>query len=388
MTVATGIVRAADFGTTEITPRRGTLLDAAHVTDGIGFLEPQGLFESLNCITTDTNPVWPCPAADLAAPVQAAATNSTTTGTLAAGTYRSKITALNARGETIASNEISTVTTGSTSKLTYNWAAVTGATGYRVYRTAVNGATNTEVLLATVGAVTSYVDDGSGTLGSTVPPTVNTAVVQAVKNFQPVPWQSGFRFAAYGGVICKPLGTDIADLEARLRAAFEANESIAVERALITQRMVVNGTVWAAAPDLTPTPGTPVKPQIALAILEADAAKKYAGVPTIHMGRGLGTLLAHLGALDVSGDIFYTKQGSKVASDGGYDDPSTGPTGAATTGTQQWMWASGEVSVARGDLFVHTEMDRPNNDLYVLAERPYVAAVDCYTAGVLTDLTV
>jgi hypothetical protein len=38
--------------------------------------------------------------------------------------------------------------------------------------------------------------------------------------------------------------------------------------------------------------------------------------------------------------------------------------------------------VARSDVFSSSDIDRVTNDVYVLVERTYVAAVDCYTAAV------
>lgn len=110
-------------------------------------------------------------------PVQAATSTATTGGTLAAATYFYVITAINATGETIASNEKSQITTGATSTVTLGWASVTGATGYNIYRSTTTG---TEVFLATVGAVTSYIDTGSATPGTATPPVTATAVATTV----------------------------------------------------------------------------------------------------------------------------------------------------------------------------------------------------------------
>lgn len=108
--------------------------------------------------------------AALAAPVQTGSTTATIDGSIAAGTYYSKITAINAIGETIASNEESQITTGSTSTITWNWNAVAGATGYRIY---VGTTAGGEDVYIQVGAVTTYVMTViPATTGS--PPTSNT----------------------------------------------------------------------------------------------------------------------------------------------------------------------------------------------------------------------
>jgi hypothetical protein len=90
------------------------------------------------------------------------------------------VTAINAAGETVPSNEQSITTgAGSTNSNTVNWAAVTGATGYKIYRTASGGGTGTELLLATVGAVITFLDTGSASPAGALP-TLNTAFASGV----------------------------------------------------------------------------------------------------------------------------------------------------------------------------------------------------------------
>lgn len=104
--------------------------------------------------------------AALATPVNAAFATATTGGTLAAATYYYRVSALDGRGgETLASAETSQVTTGATSTVTVNWDAVSGATGYKVY----GRTTGAELLIATVGAVTTYTDTGSITPAGALP---------------------------------------------------------------------------------------------------------------------------------------------------------------------------------------------------------------------------
>ncbi|WP_284762822.1 phage major capsid protein [Arthrobacter sp. efr-133-R2A-63] len=110
-----------------------------------------------------------------AAPVLSSPTTATTGGFLLAGTYKYVATYTSATGETVASNEVSQVTTGSTSTASFTiGAAPSGATGTKIYRTAVNGATGTETLLATLTSTpTSYTDTGATAPGTAVPPTIN-----------------------------------------------------------------------------------------------------------------------------------------------------------------------------------------------------------------------
>lgn len=174
------------------------------------------------------------PAQFLSAPTGLAGTAFTTGGTLATGTYFYKVTALNANGETVASTEISRAVTGPTGRVDLTWSAVPGASSYRIYRgtatnaenvfyssatnsfsdtnaassagappgantaqnghvalawAAVTGATGykiyrstapgNEVLIRTLGAVTTYDDLGTDALGTAMPPT-NLVDIQAV----------------------------------------------------------------------------------------------------------------------------------------------------------------------------------------------------------------
>lgn len=101
-----------------------------------------------------------------------------TGGTIAAGTYYYVVTAVVPGGETIASNEVTAILSGATSKVTLNWTAVAGATAYKIYRgVTVAG----EVLLASpAGTATSYIDTGAAPPGGTPAPTnqVNVTAVE------------------------------------------------------------------------------------------------------------------------------------------------------------------------------------------------------------------
>lgn len=372
------IVRPNYFDTYSPQALAGTLLTAANVSEDVGFLEPTGVLESYNCLTVDTRAVYPCPAVLLAAPVQAASSTATTGGTIPAGTYRAVITAINERGETIASNEITQVTTGAASTITWNWANLVGETGYRVYITNTNGASGTETFVIQLAAnTTSYIWTGTPANDDvTFPPTVNTAVVSVTKTFNHPSWEDGIRFAVYGGFECK-MFEDGARSEGFVRAAFEAKETLGVARALMQLRFTTP-----AATDLTPVAGA-VNPEVGLAILEGDASSKYAGVPTIHAPRTIGTLLTRDGVIFMQGDQLFSVQGSKIASDGGYQSPNNSPTNTAPAVGEYWMYSTGEVTIKRSPLFLQTELNRSTNETVTLVERLYVAAIDCgYNAAV------
>ena len=113
--------------------------------------------------------------AALATPVNAGFVQADTGGSLVASTtYFYRVSALNALGESLASTETSLATSAAapaTHTMTVNWGAVPLATGYKVY----GRTTGAEQLIATVGAVTTYVDTGAITPAGALP-LANTAL--------------------------------------------------------------------------------------------------------------------------------------------------------------------------------------------------------------------
>lgn len=210
------------------------------------------------------------------------------------------------------------------------------------------------------------------------------------KTFESLSWQDGITFAVQTGIICKTVGFDIEVNEAELERVVANKESVAVARALMTQRFADGGTAnWDEATDLTPAGGA-VDPVVGLAMLEGHASVHYAGAPTLHVPRTIGSLLINkYAAIEYNGDTLVTELGSKVAADGGYESPNLGPDGTEPAAGELWLYASGEVSVAGGKQTLQGGLDLvedqagdDSNRYRILWERPYIAAVDCYTAAV------
>jgi hypothetical protein len=113
--------------------------------------------------------------AAMSTPTGLSAGVATSGGSLAATTtYFYKVTAIDSNGgETVASTESSRATTGTNKTIPVTWTAVTGASGYKVYRSTTTG---TEVYLTTV-LTNSFTDAGTITAGSTTPPSSTTAYV-------------------------------------------------------------------------------------------------------------------------------------------------------------------------------------------------------------------
>lgn len=95
-------------------------------------------------------------------------------GAFAANTYYWVVTGTDSFGETTASNEASAVITlNGTCTLTWN-PLPPGTTGVKVYRGTVPGTEN--ALIATLGAVLTYIDTGTAG-GAATPPVLNTAEI-------------------------------------------------------------------------------------------------------------------------------------------------------------------------------------------------------------------
>src|SRR5579884_3898954 len=119
-----------------------------------------------------TAPIWASGGAFASVPGSLSTSGASTTGgNLAANTpYYYKITATNANGESLASSELTYTTPNnglSTNQITVNWAAVSGATGYKIYRSTTSGA---ETYLASVGNVLLYADTGTQAAGGSLVP--------------------------------------------------------------------------------------------------------------------------------------------------------------------------------------------------------------------------
>ena len=111
------------------------------------------------------------------------------TGILPISTYSYRVSAINTIGETLASSAVTISLSSNNTGATVNWNAVSGATGYKIY----GRTSGLERLIATVGAVTTYHDDGSGILGSSFVPIANTTGGGVNVNWSAVAGATGYR---------------------------------------------------------------------------------------------------------------------------------------------------------------------------------------------------
>lgn len=215
------------------------------------------------------------------------------------------------------------------------------------------------------------------------------------KNFdQTAGWIDGFRFAVYGGVTCRAIGLDQDRMLTEVERAFTMGESTAVEEALMKERFRQSavfegglaGDRWAAPTDITPVAGA-VKPAVGISMLEGHAARNYVGAPTLHVPITIASLILGVDGAVFEGDVLQTKFGSKVVAGAGYDYPNLGPTGAAAAVGEKWLYATGAVAVAHSEPIIRQVMAHTTNDVFVLAERGYIAAVDCYAAAIRVQVS-
>jgi len=122
---------------------------------------------SINPLALDTVNVIP---PTMGAPSQAAG------GSFAAGNTFWVLTAKNADGESIKSNEV-TLNMVLNNKATLSWSAIPGATGYNLYRSLVSGVYGaTSKVNVSIGAVTTIDDPGAALVAGTPPLTAYTLI--------------------------------------------------------------------------------------------------------------------------------------------------------------------------------------------------------------------
>ena len=146
-------------------------------------------------------------ATPLSPPVISSVTTATNGGTVPAGTLYYVVTAINDNGETLGSAEVPVTSTGATSANTVNWTAVVTppgvypVTGYKIYQ----GPTGAELLLATVGLVTTYVDTGAITPAGALPSTNTSVLCTKNVDFRLVKWVG----ISQGDNVWRPLNNGI-----------------------------------------------------------------------------------------------------------------------------------------------------------------------------------
>lgn len=181
---------------------------------------------------------------------------------------------------------------------------------------------------------------------------------------------------------CRGIG-DYERASSRAQALLRGAEQRGVEKGVWS----IMTAVGAGAVDLTGA--SAVKPEVGLATLEYWASQFYANTPTIHVPRDVGSILSTKGAIERHGNHMESGLGAKVSAGGGY--AKTGINAAAPVSGEAWMFVTGGVRLWRGTANIKgplfTQGAAMDNTQVVLAERSYMAAMDCILAGIRVTVT-
>lgn len=144
----------------------------------------------------------------------------------------------------------------------------------------------------------------------------------------------------------------------------------------------------ASSIDVTPTPGTAIKPRYGQAVLEqAIASSPLGGVGLIHATRDVASVLK----VKADGDVLRTNLGTPLVAGTGYSKK--GPTGVDAPAGQAWMYATGPVSVHLGQTHIIPEklteaVDTRINTVEYFVSRPAAITWSTHDSyAVLVDLS-
>ena len=160
----------------------------------------------------------------------------------------------------------------------------------------------------------------------------------------------------------------------------EQHRDDAISRLIAGEQRAVEERFWT---DITTAAGaatdlTGWSASYAFAWLEQELAEQYGGTGVIHMNRAAATMLYD--KFRYVGGRLVSPLGTSVVAGGGYDEQgSTAPGTAILIGT-------GPVVIYRGEVDTRqSAVNRPANEVSIVAQRDYVLGWDCVAIGV--DIT-
>lgn len=194
-------------------------------------------------------------------------------------------------------------------------------------------------------------------------------------------------FAVYGSFKCSGPGWTAEDMRTRARKNLELGEWRRIEREFIHSLQNAN-PVEPDTVNLTPATG-PVSLAVGLATIEDWAGEHISCRATLHVPRGVATLLAHNSLIPTNHTdrAMQTYVRTLIAAGGGYDN--VGPDGTPAADGTAWLYITGTVRVWLGDVSdvpgvqdSSSHVDRSNNDLFAIAERSVVAGHECGASAI------
>jgi hypothetical protein len=155
------------------------------------------------------------------------------------------------------------------------------------------------------------------------------------------------------------------------------HEQHAIDRLVNSEQRSVEEQLWTLmqteAGGSTDLSGAPL--DYVLGFIEQRAAEVYGGTAVIHMSRLTTTML--YGHLYKSGGRLVTSLGTPIVSGGGYDI-----VGASAPITAE-IYFTGPLAIWRGDIDTRQNaVNKPVNEVSIVAQRDYVIGWDCVVEGV------
>lgn len=190
--------------------------------------------------------------------------------------------------------------------------------------------------------------------------------------------QEAIPFVVTGDYFCKSASRSLDEAEERARLHLAASEERSVEYAIATGS-AGNEPSFQGATDLTPAGGAVALIE-AFSLLEHNLIDDRHSVGTIHIPRRLATYAKDRSLAYAVGQHMETCVGTYVVAGAGYDIANIGPTGAAPSADEYWVYGTSRPVIRRGEVFLQTDeskfLDRGTNDVFIIAQREYIVQWD------------
>ncbi|BDT39523.1 hypothetical protein [Streptomyces yaizuensis] len=217
---------------------------------------------------------------------------------------------------------------------------------------------------------TGYVDGWCPPIGEDGQP---TDWDKPIEPFEPVRVEAA-PFTIVSGIDCR---TPVFPSETKAIEALTRGEDLQVERRFWDQQIT--------RPDLVELKaGETVGLDDAVALLEAVASQRYAGLIYLHVPVQALTYMRELEIAERDGPVWRTPYGSVVIPGSGYVDQ-RGPGDRPPPAAGWWVLATGQPILRRTPVFAHEAFDPSTNRRGAIAERTYVISADCIALAVQVD---
>lgn len=200
------------------------------------------------------------------------------------------------------------------------------------------------------------------------------------------PLVSGLPFTVLLGVPCRLVGTSLEELERRVVSAFTYNEQRAVEEIFWTGSLGNNHLADPDCVDLTPAEGA-LSIVAGVGKLESHLRSNYGGTGVLHAPTGLAAFAAAMNLIVGTPPAkLVTPLGTRWAFGAGYE-VNTGPDGTPAPDGEAWIYATGQVSIIRSEVFVNPDdlryaFNTRTNEVEIFAERNYAITTECVCAAI------